>query len=55
MSFEYKVRVGLGNGTQEQTVQIAANNAKDATRFAECQTGGKAKGQYQVPTVKPKK
>jgi hypothetical protein len=55
MAFEFKVRVGLGNGTREQTVQITANNAKDAMRFAECQTGGKAKGQYQVPTTKPKK
>ena len=55
MSFEFKVRVGLGNGTRELTVPITANNAKDAMRFAECQTGGKAKGQSQVSTSKPKK
>ena len=55
MSFGYKVRVGLGNGTRAQTVQVTANNANDARRFAECQTGGKALGQSQVSTPKPKK
>jgi len=55
MSFQFNVRVGLGNGTRSQQMLITANNAKDAMRFAELQTGGKAQGQYQVSTPKPKK
>ncbi len=55
MSSQFQVRLGLGNGTREQRLQITANNAKDAMRFAELQTGGKAMGQYQVSTPKPKK
>ena len=55
MSFQFNVRVGLGNGTRSQQMVIAANNAKDAMRFAELQTGGKALGSYQASTPKPKK
>ena len=55
MSLYFKVRVALGNGTTSQTVPVTANNASDARRFAECQTGGKAMGQYQVAAPKPKK
>jgi hypothetical protein len=55
MTSQFNVRVGLGDGTRKQRVQITANNAKDAMRFAELQTGGKALGQYQVSTPKPKK
>jgi hypothetical protein len=55
MSFQFNIRVGLGNGTRSQQMVITANNAKDAMRFAEFQTGGKALGQSQVSTSKPKK
>jgi hypothetical protein len=55
ISSQFNVRVGLGNGTREQRLVITANNAKDAMRFAELQTGGKALGQSQVSTTKPKK
>jgi len=55
MSFQFDVRVGLGNGTRSQTVRVTANNADDARRAAECQTGGKALGQSQVSAPKPKK
>jgi hypothetical protein len=55
MAFEFKLRVALGNGTTEQTVVVTANNANDAKRAAEGQTGGKAMGVSQVSSVKPKK
>jgi hypothetical protein len=55
MAFGFNVRVALGNGTRSQTVPVTANNAVDARRFAEAQTGGKAMGQYQLPEPKPKK
>lgn len=46
----FKVRVALGNGTREQEVIVEASNQEDAKRAAEGQTGGKAKGAYQVST-----
>jgi hypothetical protein len=55
MAFQFNVRVGLGNGTRSQTVQVTANNATDARRAAEGQTGGRALGQSQVSSPKPKK
>ena len=55
VSFQFDVRVALGNGTREQRVRITANNAKDAMCAAELQTGGKAMGQYRVADPKPKK
>lgn len=45
---KFSVRVALGNGGHEQTVIIEAANVEDAKRAAEGQTGGKAKGAYQV-------
>ncbi|HEY8750770.1 MAG TPA: hypothetical protein VIM11_22490 [Tepidisphaeraceae bacterium] len=55
MSSQFNVRVGLGNGTRAQQMVITANDAKDAMRFAELQTGAKALGSYQVSTPKAKK
>lgn len=49
---DYNVRVALGNGTQSQTVKVTASNTDNARRAAESQTGGKAQGQYQVPSPK---
>jgi hypothetical protein len=50
----FNVRVALGNGTRQQEVRVQANNADDARKAAESSTGGKAKGQYQVPDCKKK-
>ena len=55
MSFQYMVRVGLGNGTRSQTVKVTANNSEDARRAAECQTRGKALGSYQLGNLTPNK
>ena len=55
MSWNFRVRVGMGNGSVVQAVNVEASNASFARRMAEAQTGGKALAVTQVPKDKPKK
>lgn len=48
----YNVRVGLGNGTREQVVQVRSNNTSDAHKAAAAITGGRVLGSSQVPNPK---